>query len=614
MTSDSKTIIFGNKTYREKGRLFVTSNDFTNPPEDYESTMIGINQMKKIQNSLINGKPITHLFSYKNISMWWLFFPEISIKIIHITNYIKNVNKFLEKEKPTLVKMEDDFTFYKIVKQICNKQQIPFEYSKLNLLKFQKIQKIKLKIREKKAKILLTKKIQNRKNLFKNANKIIPKLDDSIIFVSYPIYRRDIFDAQKNISQKGEFIIQDLINLLDEKEKIIGIDIFSLISSNDKILEERISSELNWIPIEILMKSKSKDENEKNFLKNYESIINSNDFQKFFKFMDIDYWTQINPEFQKMKFVYYLPFWIHIFDSLLDYLKLEKPKTIFLIYETGPISLIFIQVCEILGIKTIGIQHGIIYESQHYHMHDKFANSDNPFEFPLPNKLLLFGEITKKILLKLGYPEEKLEVFGHPAFFNLPKFKSKLNPKSLLKKYDLPDNSNIILFVPPGLRYYRDHKINYNKEILVELLKNFEKKKNFYIIIKPHPADKIDWYENILKNFKIPNSKVIQGDLLELISLSSLVVSTISTSIIDSMSLNVPVIQVKTDNVDFQTLFDGFNALKQTSLSNLTTTIESLIEDNETKNLLLKNGALFVKQYYNFPSENHKQFLNNLLK
>ena len=93
-----------------------------------------------------------------------------------------------------------------------------------------------------------------------------------------------------------------------------------------------------------------------------------------------------------------------VIDSLKNYFLKNKPKAVFLIYETGPLSLATIGVCNQLGIKTIGIQHGLMYNYNYHHMHKNFQDSENPSGFLIPNKLLLFGEITKNILISNGYP------------------------------------------------------------------------------------------------------------------------------------------------------------------------------------------------------------------
>ncbi len=92
-------------------------------------------------------------------------------------------------------------------------------------------------------------------------------------------------------------------------------------------------------------------------------------------------------------------------------------------YETGPLALAFIVTASRLGIKTIGIQHGIITDYHSAYSHQKFASKEFPFGFIIPNHLLVFGEITKQILIQNNYPEERLEIFGNPTFFHLKEMK-----------------------------------------------------------------------------------------------------------------------------------------------------------------------------------------------
>jgi len=75
----------------------------------------------------------------------------------------------------------------------------------------------------------------------------------------------------------------------------------------------------------------------------------------------------------------------------------------------------------------------------------------------------------------------------------------------------------------------------------------------------------------------------------------------------------VPVIQVRIDEAEYQRPYDGFNAVLQTSLTNLAANIRNLVRDSEKKDFLVKNGHTFVKQYYNFPSHDHVRILKKIL-
>ena len=113
MENSSITIIFGKKSIKKENQIFVNEFDFESV-RDYNSIILTVNEIKKIQNSYMDGKKVFELFEYDNISLWWFFYPELFTKFFKIINFIENFTNFIEKTKPNLVKIEDDFFIMKL--------------------------------------------------------------------------------------------------------------------------------------------------------------------------------------------------------------------------------------------------------------------------------------------------------------------------------------------------------------------------------------------------------------------------------------------------------------------------------------------------------------------
>ena len=209
---------------------------FENSPNDSASITLGITELKKIQNSVVNKKPFLEIFAYDDFSLWWFFYPEISNRFIKIINFIKNFSEYVEQTKPNKIRLESKFEYFEIIKQIAIGNNIKLEHpsAKLSIHKITK--KIFVVLRKYKAKKITHQKIQRRKNLFDKKNLAVPNIDNRIVCVSYPALRRPGWDFVKETFTKNEFLINDLQHILGNDEEIIGIDAFSLISSPDDIL------------------------------------------------------------------------------------------------------------------------------------------------------------------------------------------------------------------------------------------------------------------------------------------------------------------------------------------------------------------------------------------
>jgi len=408
---------------------------------------------------------------------------------------------------------------------------------------------------------------------------------------------------------RGEFIQKSIMDML-EKDCLYGIDLDYTFKGQPQILSERMNDDIPWIPIEILLQFDSYSKQHRQFLATYEKIISNQEFRNLFNVHGISLWNELESTFKKMVYAPHLPFYLNLLDSLYLYFSKNKPKAIFLPYETGPFALAFISIFKKLGIKTIGVQHGYIYPNSPMYSQTHFSNDNSPYGFPLPDITLVFGNYVKDLLVKNGYPSEKLVVFGNPSLFNLEKIKSEFDKEKLLKQFHILPNQKVIIFTTGKLQreYSEAGKYDYDEKIWELLLKNFSGKNNLFIILKPHPSEKnISIYEKISKNYHSNNIKILRHDIFELIQLSSVVVSVFSSTMFDSLCFNKPVIRIKFQNEEPHVL-DESNAIITSDLNNMYQNILKILNNPELKSSLEKNISEFVKEHYGIP-ENHPELI-----
>ncbi len=615
MTANELVVIFGSESSKKDNTIYVNEKDFESISLDYKAANTTIQEIQRIENSLLDNKTIVELFSYGNFSMWWFFYTQIFDQFHKTISFVLKFSEFLENTKPNLVEIRDNFEVYPIIKQICDAKKIKIKISSLKLKKFNAKKKTINYLKKKGSKIITERKIKNRIRIFHKKKKSLPNLDNKILFAVPNTYRREIFDLDSGRTIRGEYLVSEIINMIKKNEEIVCIDLFSQVMQDDSILQERLESNLEWLPVEIFFKNVNQKEHSI-FLKKFQKIISSSEFQNYFHYNGVSLWRQLEDVFRKMEHSPYIPYWLTLLDSLTRYFSSVKPKAIFLPYETGPLALAFIVAASRLGIKTIGIQHGIITEYESAYSHQKFASKEFPFGFIIPNNLLVFGEITKEILIQNNYTEERLEIFGNATFFHLEKIKQLLEPNILYKKHHLKKNQNIILFIPPALiEYYeRGDKYNYNIKVWQQLLNDFHDKLDYQIILKAHPRDNLSLYEKILSKYDSKNIRIEKGNLLELITISSVVISTTSNAIIDSLCLKKPVIQVKFDNLEIHMPHDKFGAVVLSDLENLYENIGKILSNQTMREDLMKKSEFFLKKCYDIPADKPELILEKLLE
>ena len=121
-------------------------------------------------------------------------------------------------------------------------------------------------------------------------------------------------------------------------------------------------------------------------------------------------------------------------------------------------------------------------------------------------------------------------------------------------------------------------------------------------------------YEKFLSESHFTNARIIQGDLLELISISSILISILSTTILDALCFGKPVIRVKFGTGEPILPYDDCEVVLSTTLKELTYNIDRILRDETLQQRLLQNCSTFIKDQCNIPPENPIQILENIIQ
>ena len=267
-----------------------------------------------------------------------------------------------------------------------------------------------------------------------------------------------------------------------------------------------------------------------------------------------------------------------------------------------------------LGIRTFGIQHGHIYPYNPMYSYGEIISKSNPYGFPIPNYLLLYGNVTKNILIANGYLKDNLITFGNPSLFNLNKFKSKFDLQKSLNKFSIHNDEHVILFTTGKLQraYPEVGKFDYDEKIAEELIEKFGNNENYRIIIKPHPTEEnIQIYEELIKKNSSKNVIISQDNIFELISLSSVVISVFSTTMYDALCFEKPVIRVKFSENE-QQMTDLSQIITTSTLEEISSKIVHLLENFDSQ-AFSKKSKDFIKEQFGLPEEEPEKILKSLI-
>ena len=446
-----------------------------------------------IHNKILGGKNLQEWFKIDNLSYWWFVDPIIAPKFDQIALFIDRLEICIKNSNPDSLKLDGHFDKYEIIKSLCIQNNIKFDINRKNYFKFLSKQKIE-KLKKNNLYGIVTKtKYKKRVKLYTNLKSNLSSRQYSTILTSYSLQRKKAIDPLTGTTRNEEFFLKPIIDELKNNDKsYLCIDLDYTLKGDTSILDERLKSEDEWFPIDILLN----EEKSKNTLKTISILKKSIDellkheLDSQFHYKKISIWKNLKPYFDEIFLEPYLPSYIHLVEKLEQFLTELKPKMIIQVYETGPLAKAFVVVGKKLGIKTIGIQHGNFLQSQSDYMMKNIRNEKYLIGNPISDSTLVFGEYYKNMLNQFGdYPLDSMHITGNLSLYNLEKIKNILDRNKLLLKNNLPDKK-IVLF---ALSFrFAIFKANPDIKILKTLYEGLKDNKDTIVCVRPHPGDKID--------------------------------------------------------------------------------------------------------------------------
>ena len=175
---------------------------------------------------------------------------------------------------------------------------------------------------------------------------------------------------------------------------------------------------------------------------------------------------------------------------------------------------------------------------------------DNLFPFVedkmLSNKMFVWGEESKKWMIKQGLKKENLIITGSPKFDAYYDNEAVID---IRKEFNIPFDKKIILFIAPpskDIEYPKYFLSNKEHAELYRIIFHTIKDMNeFVLIIKPHPSDvHINLLKEILEKCNLNNIFLVDKNfqLKSLLKQSDLMISTGSTVNLEAMFFKKPII------------------------------------------------------------------------
>ena len=313
-------------------------------------------------------------------------------------------------------------------------------------------------------------------------------------------------------------------------------------------------------------------------------------FEKIFSIDGFSFWYCMNNSFRTIFTRRFIESHerIHLLNKFFE---LYDISTIFVWVDVGQEEKECIRVGKKFGINSIMLQHGRIQTSKKW---DKFARFLGQFPGPLlSDKQIVWGEISKKYALDHGHSEDNIIIGGsprHDRFFN---FSSN------------EQNEGIILLATTGTMFLSadsctaSSQIKYDDYIkeIYRIVKLFPGKK---LLVKSHPSQILRKFVQRIIDEVDPSIEMVETiDNEKLFSKCELLITfNNSTTTLEAMSVNIPVISLQTDTwAEEEDIAQSGAIISISKISECENAIKKIIQDKQFRNELLEKSTKFLSDY-----------------
>ena len=269
------------------------------------------------------------------------------------------------------------------------------------------------------------------------------------------------------------------------------------------------------------------------------------------------------------------------------------------------------------GVRSVEVQHGIIQQSHsgYLHLDGEVApdrNQHSPYS-PIPDMIVVHGEGAKQALVEHGhFPPDSIHVTGSP---NIESARRRHHDREEIRsRLGLAGNAYVVLYF--GAPH---HVFPVDVEHLRTFLACCRALPEIKPLLRPHPADQGPRaYRAAATSADVEAPVLTQEDPLELILAADVVISHNSTTVLDAMALERPVIHINmSGSPDLFPFVKEGGAVSATNAEELRAALVAL-ESPDARLNVVRRQVPYASRYYaqcadparamlevGFPSDEH---------
>jgi hypothetical protein len=539
-------------------------------------------------------------------------------------HFIINFESMLDTIHPEEVDIRGFYDKVDLIQQICKKKNIRLIIplaSQIRILLESVKNSIGRGIIIKRRELITVRKEAERIRLAEAAKHVAVSdiRKGCVIYLAHETYRRRIYDFETKSIHEGEYISQKILErIMKMGVDLLCIDVDHTFGGEFQSLRHRLSDNSQyWLPLEmvrIAANNKKLNESSIDIRQALKTLFSRKEFQETLNFSGLSLWKTLRLHLEFLLSESSLPQRIRDIDATKDLLLRLEPRSIFLLYERGPSAMTFIIAADELGIKTVGMQHGMIHKWHLDYTVSDIRTDNSILGAPVPTVTLIFGEFYKRLMTEtFAYSADRVMVIGNPTYEGLHMY-TQLDRKAILARLGL-DAEKRMLLIATSKSQKKYGRAEYDVIMVETLAKSFAHNKDIQVVIKLHPKEDGMVYRQIIRENNAENFVIIDHPIEELILICDVFLAVATTTMLEAVVLQKPVIIFQTSENERRDLFSLLQlgaAIRATNIDLEKTVLELLNNRDLVESLRLK-GLEFAKQHFNLPNNEINQMIADLL-
>jgi hypothetical protein len=329
------------------------------------------------------------------------------------------------------------------------------------------------------------------------------------------------------------------------------------------------------------------------------SKITMNEMRKHvFQYYNIDIFTEFQTNFEYY-FKVYLPLMVEYYELCLRLLEKEKPNLVLLSNEYGGFERALLFACHRMKIPTLAQQHGVIHVNHPGYMFEKGAISTQeyttfPFS-PLPTITSIIGPAFKKILTEdSSFPKSRVAISGQPRYDVFHVIARIYDKDTFFKRHNLDQKKKMVLLATQP--FYLE---TLRREFLINTIHEISLINGIQIVVKPHHNESIEWFNKQLRPIQADVMVLPpESDVIEAIYVCDVFMSVNSTTILEALALDKPVVVVNlSSQIEPLPWVKKGAALGVYNVEEIKSAAEKALFDDRLRNQLQDKRTKFVFEY-----------------